>query len=269
VVRQIEPVAGGAVADFGRCVVDFPYALDPSTPVAVTTPRGEQLAFRPTYLVLGDRSHVNGNYLLARVRTNSVGEIVSPTEVLYTNALEGIDADIKYVYRSGLTAPDSLEQFLILHQDPSSLFPTNLDPTRLSLELWTEWFDSQPLAVSSNMIVLRQAGANGPEVDAPDYDSDFGTMRLVAGGRAFGIGAEEGSLPVAKSWADVSPGGTQSGATSARRFLIETVDYEAAKPSLNQLEKAPGHAWLRPRSRPSLLAGGGLVVATRWPSALG
>jgi hypothetical protein len=228
--QQINPTSAGAQATFGRHKVSFASDIGSDRPLTVTAPDGRLLSFRPTFLALGNRA-TGESYLLGEV-TNSVGEIVLPDHVLFTNVLSaGPNASLEYV-----CSVNSLEQNLILHASPT--LPTGWQDADVTVEFWTEWFDSNPISTESAPVTLRAAGGNSAQVQTTDQTADFGAMKVVAGGRAFSPSLRQSSVPVAKSWVQVQDDPQKP----PRTFLIESIDYLSLKQSFASLPKSARQA---------------------------
>lgn len=220
--RQIELVTGGARADYGLLKVFFPADIGDSDPVRVQTADGRTLAFRPTFLALRDVA--SGESRLLGQVTNRVGLVVSTNWVVYTNAFSGISADLRYRYSGGVGGANSLEQDVLLHENPVA--PDQFTPENVRIEVWTEWFDSEPSSRETKTLDLRanaDALMPGPAI-VEDDDLAFGSARIGAG-HAFSSRDESDKVPVAKLW----------GRTEQRDWLIETVDYLALKSKLEEL----------------------------------
>jgi hypothetical protein len=228
--QQINPTPAGAQATFGRHKVSFASDIGSDRPLAVTAPDGRLLSLRPTFLALGNRA-TGESYLLGEV-TNSVGEIVLPDHVLFTNVLSaGPNASLEYV-----CSVNSLEQNLILHASPS--LPTGWKDADVTVEFWTEWFDSNPISTESATVTLRAAAGNTAQVQTTDQTADFGAMKVVAGGRAFSPSLRQSSVPVAKSWVQIQDDPQKP----PRTFLIESIDYLSLKQSFASLPKSTRQA---------------------------
>lgn len=234
--RTIQPVPGGARAEFGLQKTFFPVDVKSSGPVVVTAPDARLLAFRATFLALHDLAS-DQSLLIAEV-TNRVGLIVGDGEVIYTDAFDTLNADIRYRYTA-----NSLEQDIILHENPR--LPKAFSPENTRLEIWTEWFGTEPVSKTVQTVDLRGADRSGllsPSMMA-DEGLDFGAMKIVTG-RAFSSTAQEDSTPVGKTWIRIDH----------RDWLIETVDYLAVKSKLDLLPNSRrGASNVRPKSKRELL----------------
>lgn len=189
--------------------------------VDLLTPDGVRL--RSTILGLGVLDTANGrNFLLAEVQP-AAPVMVSPTEVIYPDAFDGVRADVRY--RLGL---DRFEQDLILREQivPELLEKLGVNPLTARVFVMTEFFDSPEVRAEAG--VIRSEG-RGREL--ADVRLEFGQM-AIGEGRAFGLdqdtwgGEVHGiGIPVGKAW-EVLEG---------RQFLIESVEYLDLVPLLEAL----------------------------------
>lgn len=215
--RSIQPAAGGARAEFGLQKTFFPLDVKGGGPVVITAPDARPLSFRATFLALHDLA-TDQSLLIAEV-TNRAGMIFGADEVIYTNAFDTLNADIRYRYTQ-----NSLEQDIILHENP--VLPQGFSPTTSRWEIWTEWFNSEPVRKVTQTIDLRANDTSGllsPSLMG-DEGLDFGAMKIVTG-RAFSSTAQDEHTPVGKTWVRIG----------GRDWLIETVDYLAVKSKLDLL----------------------------------
>ena len=247
VIREIKLTPTGAKADFGRHKAYFSSDIGGAAPpITLVAPDGKTLAFRPTFLVFANRA--NGQSILIGQITNRIGEIILPDRVVWTNAFEGngpiVDIEWRYL-------PNGCEQNFIWRDNPAPSLPEGWQPEDVAIECWTEAFSS-PVSVASSTAVLRQETVDVPSVQVPDQTINFASMKIVAAGRAFSIGDDQDSVPVAKTWNSVQP---ETLGADPRHFIIEQVDYLSVKAKLDSLPKAAGHASATPpkSSRSELL----------------
>src|SRR5262249_12837514 len=154
-------------------------------PVRLIGSDGTALQFQ----VLGLSYFDGTNSVLIAGLTNSVGQ-VSDNQVLYTNALSGIAATIRYTYRKS-----GLEQDIIVNQQlPDPAF-FGLNPNATRLQILTEFFDP-PQPGQTEMMLPAQAG-----VSLVDNNLQFGSMN-IGPGRAFLVASNStgGGALVAKQW---------------------------------------------------------------------
>src|SRR5207249_1399931 len=107
---------------------------------------------------------------------------------------------------------------VLLYEDPGSpsdYGAAGFNPKTTRLEMWTEFF-SPPKP-------QKVAVAKPDNLD--DEDLSFGQM-AIGPGKAFLLNASEDSVPIAKSWQEIS----------GRQFLIESVLLSEAEPFLGTLQ---------------------------------
>jgi len=239
VSREIAPTDTGCEATYGRHKVYFNSSLaTPDAPIKITMPDGKSLAFRPTFLVLANRS-TGENLLIAEI-ANRLGQIIQPDTVIWTNAFDDSGPKVDVEYRYSLSG--SLEQNIIFRQNPIKSLPKGWNTPEVSIECWTEVFMDEPPAIQSQTVRLRSALLNAGEVEAEDQNISWDSMKIVSGGRAFSIGGEQDPLPVSKIWTQVDDDGR------TRTFLIETLDAFAAKRKFDALPPVRQASNTRPNS---------------------
>jgi hypothetical protein len=246
--REIKLTEAGAAATYGLTKVFWKSDIAAERPITITTPDGRTLYCRPAFLILRNRV-LDQSVLLGSV-TNRVGEM-SENSVTWTNILDsGPNISIEYRY-----LPNGLEQNVIALESPE--IPSAWTNSDVAIEFWTEWIDATPTASETRTVALRTEAGSLPAVQADDQQISFGPVsKLVAGGRAFSLGAEADSLPVAKTWASVAP----TNGAPARNFIIEELDWSAASSQLLALPPTSRHASLfRPKSSRSALLQAALV----------
>lgn len=185
---------GTAAATNGQQSVYFPANIY-SGFVELVTPDGEHLKSRPMGISYFDGT----NSVLIAELTNSVGQLVSSNQVIYTNAFTDFEADLVMTYRKS-----GFEADLVIRSQPPAPEVFGLSSQHCRMELLTEFFDTPdpiqtPAAASS-------IGGLG------DTTLQFGRMRMIRG-KAFAIGNPKTAIPVSKTWEQMS----------GRTFLIEAV----------------------------------------------
>jgi len=245
---EIRVDSGGAVADYGLLSLRFTPDVAESRPVTISR-KGNTIAFRPTYIAVVKRS-TDEAWILGQV-TNSILE-VSGSEVVYRDAFDTVDGDIRYHYNG-----NRLEQFIHIRERlelPKELQGCEAD---LALECWTSFsLENEPVSVQEAPVLLREAQAGLPAVEAGDQSTDLGNLKIPGGGKAFRVGEEEDTIPVSKTWIQMNrPDEPEQQALPPTRFLCERADWISIKPQLDKLPKHPGHASLEKRkSSRALLA---------------
>lgn len=144
---------------------------------------------------------------------------VSPTEIVYENAFEGLTADVRYTI-----AIDRFEQDVILHERiaPEMVSAAGLNPEATRLLVLTEFFDPPTPTKNRRDLLLPHGEKMG------DHEIRFGTM-TVAAGQAFHAADPAPGLPVTKSWESLE----------GRQFLVESVHYPSLLPMLQSLPLSP------------------------------
>src|SRR5205823_29969 len=96
--QEIQLTELGAEAIWGRHKVFFDADVASLQPIQVTMPDGKKIAFRPTFLVLANRS--TGQQLLIAEVTNRIAQVIQPDRVVWTNAFDraGPEIDVEYHY---------------------------------------------------------------------------------------------------------------------------------------------------------------------------
>jgi hypothetical protein len=163
------------------------------------------------------------NALIAELQ-NSIGQILLPNQVLYTNALSGdCSADILYRHTKA-----GLEQNIILRSQPPAPAEYGLQNATM-LEVWTEFVAAPSPAVLSTDANSSQNQSNTSPIMA-DQQLDFGVMK-IGPGEAFLIGDPAISRPrvrVLKQWVQIDN----------RTFLIEQVPLDSIASQLQQLPES-------------------------------
>jgi len=193
---DISPDGSSAWATNGQHQVYFPGNIYGGE-IKLVTPDGQTLQSQPIGLSYFDGT----NSVLLAVVTNATGQILSSgNQVIYTNAFDGLNADLLYTYTKA-----GIEQDVVLNEqtpDPSSL---GLNPQTTRLQILTEFFDT-PQPVVTAAMVSTAAG------DLEDDSLSFGVMQMGQG-KAFLIGASSPSVGVDKQWVVLE----------GRQFLVEEV----------------------------------------------
>ena len=214
---EIRLLADGAVADYGLQKVYFPAEIT-EAPLTIITAGGRKLACRATFLAANDAA--SGKSLLLGQVTNSIGILVGDNTIIYPRAF-GVLGDLRFRYTKY-----SLEQDILLNE--AVQLPAGLQPENVTLEVWSEWFDSTPDTKEAQELDLRPLAATEKQVGvaASDERLQWGASR-IGEGFAFGMQSEREKTPVAKTF----------GRIEGRDWLIERVDYTALKPLLDKLPK--------------------------------
>jgi hypothetical protein len=194
-----QPVEGGLVLEPGRAVahgtqhqVTFAANIRSPGAITLTLPDGRRLRSHPYGLAYTDAAS-GKSVLIAEVR-DSVG-VVDGDQVLYPDALDGLDADFRFT-----TTKSLFEQDVILREAPPSPKSYGLDPATTQLEVWTEFLEA-PEPVREEL----RAG-NLAKQTMKDESLGFGSMRM-GNGRAFRLAESDETLAVVvKEWLVLADG---------------------------------------------------------------
>jgi hypothetical protein len=218
-VEEITITNGGASATQAQHKVHFAgNANTAGGAVRMRSRDGKTFATRVYGLSYWDP--VSGTNILLAPLQDCQGTVVG-NRVVYTNAFQGLNADLEYVFtKSGL------EQNVILRAQlptPESI-GTGLASASTRLEVLTEFF-SPPVPNKTNTQVINNIADNTL--------LDFGAMRIGMG-KAFFVPGQDGKKPmdlgrVSKHWRKLA----------GRDFLFEEVPYRAIS---NAVRNLPVHA---------------------------
>jgi hypothetical protein len=202
---------GTASATNGQHQVYFPVDIGNNV-IKLVTSDGLVLQSQPLGLSYDDGI----NTVLIAELTNSVGQLISSNQVIYTNAFVGLDADLLYTYRKS-----GLEQDVIFRKQPPTPEEFGLNPADTRLQMLTEFFN--PPTPDETV------GPVNPQDQLQDTTLGFGAMEMVQG-RAFLVGADQNqaylhNISVYKSWVNVD----------GRTLLIEQVPYQRISSDLTTL----------------------------------
>jgi hypothetical protein len=231
--QSIEVQPYGASASFGPHKVAF--ATDLTADLSTSGPAGAAGAVDMTMVDQQHlRSHIQGlayisdgqTVIIAQLKSCE-GELVSDSQILYSNAFNGISADVLYTYTGS-----SLEQDIILRKQLPPPSDFGLDASQVRLAVITEFLSPpQPTLRPDPVDVSALNAAAGIEGDSilPDQLIVFPTAR-IGKGRAFLLGETGESIPVGKSWQDINN----------RWFLVESTPWLLLKPQQEQLPPYTG-----------------------------
>jgi hypothetical protein len=198
---------GSAASTNGQYAVYYPPDIYNGS-IRLVGADGVELQSEPVALMFSDGT----NSAIIAVLTNSVGELISSNQIIYTNAFFGVQADLLYTYQEG-----GFEQDVILHQQPPTLESLGVNSQTACLQVLTEFINS-PSPIVNSITVSTAAG------EMTDDSLDFGATKMVPG-RAFLLGTNEPDVRVTKQWL------TEDG----RQFLVESVPVASVADDLNNL----------------------------------
>lgn len=204
----IEPSPQGAVALHGPYQVIFSQNLNTAGAIDMLMPDGKRLT--GGVLAISATDAATGETIILGEVQDSIGEILPPNQMIYRDAFSGLAADVRYTYAKGYFEAD-----VIIRERPA--MPDHFDPATTRLDIITEFLRA-PVPTKTHAVLKRK-----PEL--VDETLDFGQMRMILG-KAFEIAPNARTkTPVAKRWREVD----------GRKILIESVEYELLRPSLEQL----------------------------------
>lgn len=216
-VEEIELHPDGAFAQKAPHKVFFAPNLNEEGAVELISPEGLRLKGGPLGLAYYDKEKRQSVWI-ARIR-DCWGELYSPNQVVYRDAMDGILCSVRYTYKLG-----SFEQDVILHEAPPTPEEYGFSSETTFLEVISD-FQEIPEDFTIRRYV-SEANAEAGEVEGEDWEDsqlEFGSMRMAAG-KAFSLSEEESlrqlseyDVPVSKSFQ----------ITDGRNILIEGVEYRS------------------------------------------
>jgi hypothetical protein len=180
---EIKPVAGGAMASGGTYEVYFKSDAAAPAAIQITLPDGNRMSGHVLGLFYFDAK--SGQSVRLATVKSTVGEILPGNEVVYRDCFDGLTADLKYRYESGL-----LEQDIVIRANPVPPSALGLEDGTTRIEVITEWLEGRPTARRERIIKRLAEGPERQTMAEPDWKDegiDFGAMQMV-NGRAFRTG---------------------------------------------------------------------------------
>lgn len=226
---------GGAMAGRGQHKVWFSGQFNTGSSIEMTMPDGQRLVSHVQGLAYYDSAQ-DKSVMIAEVH-DSEAWLYPPNQILYPDAFESVEADVRYTYtKSGL------EQDIILREAPPSPEKFGMNPDTTRLEVWTEFIHPpEPRRVSHRVAATSTGGATG---SVWDEELNFGAMHIGCG-KTFLVGNDEKNLAqISRQWM----------ANGERRFLVEAVQLPEIQTSLEILPPARGGAGVLPAVRSRLEA---------------
>ncbi len=223
----IEAVRGGAIARQGAQQVKFANRLNVRGAVEVRNPDGHH--FRSSIVGLAYRNARTGaQQAVAQVKATR-GKIIPPNQVLYSDAFDGVRADVLYIYRR-----HGFSQNVVLREKVPGPEEFGMDPSEtVELVVVTEFFDLSVAPTVEEVPSRRGNRALRGREERLAWDQEIAIGEMQFGiGEAFTVDSGSERLPghagVGKHWL------TEDG----RHFLFETVDLAEAEPALSVLPQA-------------------------------
>jgi hypothetical protein len=234
---EFELVPEGAIAWKGQHRVSLAGNLNTAEAVQLRLPDGALVSGHVLGLAYYD-SATGESVLIGSVK-DSDGWQVTPNQIVYPDAFEGVGADVRYTFTK-----DGFEQDVILREAPKAPTAYGFNPATTRLEVWTE-FTQAPEPEIKVRPPLRAGD------DEEDESLHFGSMQ-VAEGRAFLLGEETARAnQVHKRWLRTGDG---------RRFLVEAVKLPEVAAALESLPPGKGGAAV-----PTRKAGSRMQALNRLP----
>ena len=231
---------GGAAALGGQHKAVFSANLNTLGATTLYLPDGRRLVSHVLGLVYVD-GDTGRSAVIAGVK-DSIGQIHPdlPNQVLYPDAFEGLEADVRYTFtRAGF------EQDLLLRTsylpDPESV---GIPAVSAKLELWTELVEAPtPTQNPAALSVEPDAPTGQASPLLQDQTLDFGSMQ-IGSGQAFLVPKEAAGEPIRvnKRWYQ----------QDNRQFLIETLGYRILRQKLDTLPQAASPPRKRTKASPEL-----------------
>ncbi len=163
---------------------------------------------------------------------DSIGQLVGRNQVLYTNAFDGVEADVQYI-----NTKSSFQQNVILRSRLPSAAELGLG-AGARLQVITEFFEPPAPRKTTLQPSAAVATALRPP---PDEGLDFGRMKMIPG-KAFALGAVgsgRDAVHVSKRWCTLDSG---------RTLLVEEVPVKSVQTNVSGL-KRPRSASVTPRKQ--------------------
>jgi hypothetical protein len=184
------------------------------------TPDGQRLRSGIAGLNLFDP--VSGKSQQIGAVRDVIGTQVSSNEIVWLNAFEGLEADVRVRNERG-----QFHQDVLLREKLSAkqLTALGFDPNTVRLEVWTEFVEA-PEPVAQRIVLKTETNAalraTMAEPDVVDHVLKFGSEMQIGPGSAFTEGEPHRSAPVFKQWQQIG----------GKRFLIEAIRYRELLPLL-------------------------------------
>jgi len=218
--EQIEAYPQGAIARQGQFQAIFADNLNTPGAIDVQTADGNRL--RSTILGLMYVDPATGDAVTIARLQDSEGQLISANQVLYTNAFEGVLADVRYTYKTS-----GLEQDVILHQQPPAPEVFGMDSQTVELVAFTEFIEPAPAWVA-------QTPATGDDEEA-GQEIGWGAVHL-GNGKAFLLNGQDAPVKVIKQYMELQ----------GRYFLLEKVRLNTIQASLAELPEQASRTMPRP-----------------------
>jgi len=218
----IEPHPNGAVAHYGPHKAAFAANLNTRGAIQVVDADGKQFVSHILGVAFTDAS--SGQSVLIAPIKDSIGQILPPNQIVYSDAFVGIKCDVRYIYRR-----DGFEQDLILREAlPVSPRDYGMDASSTRLEIFTEFIETPVGTRTEERLRVESDPVKRQTMALPDFidqNLNFGGLEISKGRAIDFQGVIAGDIPVGKTW-EVRDG---------RTFLIEAVELPSIQPALDAL----------------------------------
>jgi hypothetical protein len=222
----IEQFQNGAVARHGPNQAIFSSDLHAGAGFDILASDGKRIAGGVRAIQATDVA-TGKSVVLGIVRRSVPAQLLPPSQILYADAFDGIDADVLLTWKHNFFSHD-----ILLKSQPKLV--DGLDPTTTRLDILTE-FVAAPVPILDQQSVKR---TGQPDL-VDDAVIQFGALAIVVG-QCFPVNGQDavdlggfsrvdGAPPVLKQWS-ASPDG--------RAFLIESVAWSEVQAQLSELPVA-------------------------------
>lgn len=222
---EIIPTAEGAAAVNAQHQVFFAANVKSEPTIRLVTPDGRELRSRVVGLSYYDPP--SDRAVLIAETKDSRGWIVSSNQVLYTNAFDGVNADVEYINKKS-----GFEQNIVLRERvaPPTVYGLG-DNARL--QVLTEFYDPPaPRKRVADRSMSTTGTPPSPEPLLVDETLDWGGARMGRG-KAFELGNSRdraSAVPVFKRWISVDK--------EQRAYLVEEVPFTRIERQVRSLPEA-------------------------------
>jgi len=227
--EMIVPYSQGAIAQQGPHQVIFANNLNSSGAIDEQTPDGKRLLSNIIGLMYYDPS-TGQSVQIAQIQ-DSEGQLVADNQVLYTNAFDGVKADVLFTYRR-----DGMEQDVVLRARLPSPESFGLNSGTVELEVVTEFLNAPPANVWN-------IGMDTERLE-PDQAISWGATSL-GHGKAFSLDGQDAQATVIKQYVNVD----------GQYYLLEKVRFQDIQQALSALPEQASNS----RSRPGMASKGSFL----------
>ncbi len=214
--ESIVPYAQGAIAQRGQHQIIFANNINSSGAIDEQTPDGKRLVSNIIGLIYYDPA-TGQSVQIAQIQ-DSEGQLVADNQVLYTNAFDGVKADVLLTYRR-----DGMEQDVVLRAQLPAPETFGLNSRTVELEVVTEFLNPPEASV-------WDTGTDTEGLE-PDQSVSWGATSL-GHGKAFSLDGRDTAATVTKQY--VNLGG--------HYYLLEKVRFQEIQKALSSLPEQASNA---------------------------